>query len=282
MPAGYLHQRCAEIAAARAGLSPEPAAAFVLGAQGPDFLFALGIFPLRLSSKPAPFGNTLHERRTGAFLTSLFAAARCGTAAQQAYALGFLTHYALDTTAHPYVYSQSNRPDGSYSSEKHLALEKRWDARKYRADGRRGAPVWLPGVREAEPYWREIAAIWAGAADRVFPEEGITESLIQTALSDSARVCRLTHSPRGVKYGAIWLVERLAGMPGKLTSQMVPRYPRRDADEEIEKRLFEEGVRRAVDLLAAGTAFLSGALDEAAFSAVIGDLGYGTGIQSLP
>ncbi len=282
MPAGYLHQRCAELAAKGAGISPEPSAAYILGAQGPDPLFALGIFPLGVHSQPERYGNTVHTRRAGAFLLALLEAAKGGTAAQRAYAMGFLTHNALDSTAHPHVYKNSLKKNGQYSSTLHMALEKRWDARRYSKDGLKGAPVWLPGAEEARPYWPEIAALWEKAAQAVFPEEGITAELVMKALSDSARICRITHSPRGIKYAAFWALERLIGKPQLLTSQMVPRFPKRDADEQSENKLFEKGVEKAQPMLSAAKKYYAGELNTEALAKVVGNRGYDTGTESLP
>lgn len=132
MPSGYLHQLCAERACGMAGITPVEGDALCLGAQGPDPLFVLGMFPLRLSSRPSKVGALIHQHRTGAFLCALADRAKRGTAVERAFTMGFFTHYALDSTVHPYVYSQSLDRHGRYSSALHMRLEKRWDALYYR------------------------------------------------------------------------------------------------------------------------------------------------------
>lgn len=140
MPSGYLHQLCAERACGMAGITPVEGDALCLGAQGPDPLFVLGMFPLRLSSRPSKVGALIHQHRTGAFLCALADRAKRGTAVERAFTMGFFTHYALDSTVHPYVYSQSLDRHGRYSSALHMRLEKRWDALYYRRAGHRGTP----------------------------------------------------------------------------------------------------------------------------------------------
>lgn len=300
MPAGYLHRRCAEQACAASGVTPVKRDALVLGAQGPDPLFTLGMFPLRLSSKPSALGGTLHKRRTGAFLTALCRRAKAAGDVERAYALGFLTHYALDSTVHPYVYAHSYRPDGRYSSSMHMGLEKQWDSLYYRRDGHRGTPISMPGAAETEADWPAICALLSGAICDTFPEEDAPPALIRQALEGTVKANRLTHSPRGIKYGLAWAGERLLGKPGLLTSQIPPaRLAKKDIENEGNQpwhsmaepdiarteslpELLEMAVRRAAELLGGAGRYFGGEIDEAALSALIGNVGYDTGVTSLP
>jgi hypothetical protein len=298
MPSGYLHKRCAEEAARRAGLAIDAPEAYLLGSQGPDPLFLLGIFPLGLKSRPLGYGQMVHRRRTGAFLLALLRQGREGGAVARGFALGFLTHYALDTTVHPYVYAHSVARDGRYHSRIHMRLEKQWDTLYLHRDGGRGTSVTMPDMAEAEAIWPEIAAIWERATAQVFPGEAIPEALALKALQDAARANRLTHSPRGVKYALVWAAERLMGKPGLATAQMAPRFlPRHDfvnaqhrpwrnpAAPDVERseglaELWEAALSRAQALLEAGNQYLSGNMEEADMARILGNLGYGTGIEA--
>lgn len=288
------------MASAKALVTPAERTAYILGSQGPDPLFMLGIFPLRPSSKPLKLGNVLHSSRTGAFLTALLSEARKGNPVQRAFALGFLTHYALDSTVHPYVYSQSIDKKGRYSSPLHLRLEKHWDTLYLLRDGGHGTPVMTPGVLDAKPHWQAIAAVWASAAQTVYPEQGFTPELIEKSFGDAVRVCRLTHSPHGVKYGTFWVLERIIGKPALITSQMCPVIPSRKditntegrpwrapSQPGIERRegldqLFGVAVSRAAELLRAAGSYFDRDLDEKALAAIIGNVGYDTGMESQP
>lgn len=300
MPSGYLHALCARRACALSGVTPSQADVMTLGAQGPDPLFTLGLFPLRPSSKPGKLGGLLHEYRTGAFLQALCRRAKEGSEVQRDFALGFLTHYALDSTVHPYVYAHSRQADGSYSSSVHMRLEKHWDALYYRREGHRGTPVIMPGPKETKPLWPEIARLLSGAINDVFPEQDIDDAKIMEALSGTAYINRLTHSPSGIKYGLVWLAERLLGKPGMATSQMTPRFPskkditneahrpwRSPFDPDVERTegleaLYERGTNRAAELLAAGHGCFTGAVGEEELARVIGNFGYDSGMQSKP
>lgn len=300
MPSGYLHQLCAEEACAQSGVTPASMEAMVLGAQGPDPLFTLGIFPLGRSSKPGPLGHLLHQRRTGAFLCALCRRAREGGGVARAYALGFLTHYALDSTVHPYVYAHSYREDGSYSSTMHVGLEKQWDGQFYRKRHASGTSVVMPGVTETKADWPQIAQVWQRAMQDVFPEENVTEDTMMQALLSTEKANRLTHSPSGIKYGLAWAGERLIGKPGLATSQMTPRFPQRQpllnennapwrspfAPEQERTEsvpvLLEAAARRAAGLLKAAAAYFDGDLSAEALAEAIGNDGYDTGMESKP
>lgn len=301
MPSGYLHKRCARQACEISGITPVETDVMVLGAQGPDPLFMLGIFPLRPSSRPSKLGNLLHQHRTGAFLRTLCRLAKeNGGDVERAYALGFLTHYALDSTVHPYVYSQSYTAEGKYSSVLHTSLEKNWDSLYYQREGHKGTPVLMAGVTETRAQWPRIAALWQAAIAEVFPEQNVTVEMIEKALSDADRANGLTHSPRGVKYRVVGVLERIIGKPGLGTSQMAPLHPdqsditneagrpwRNPAEPEEERtetvqELLDTAARRAAELLSAARQYFDGELDIEAFGAIIGNAGYDTGLESLP
>lgn len=82
--------------------------AFALGLQGPDlFFYYLPSYLLHREN----LGALAHDSSTAAFLTYLIESRRqfAGHEKQQniadAYILGFLGHYTLDCTVHPYVYA---------------------------------------------------------------------------------------------------------------------------------------------------------------------------------
>lgn len=300
MPSGYLHYRCARDAAATANLRIPQQIAFSLGTQGPDPLFTLGIFPLRLSSKSKPYGKMLHTTRTGRFLTALCTLAHDRGPICQAYAMGFLTHYALDATVHPYVYAHSVDPKGGYSSPLHMRLEKHWDALYYWRDGLKGTPVAMPGVIEAKAHWPVIASLWADAIAAVYPVHVAKEEILE-ALESTASANRLTHSAHGIKYGLMFFIERvILRKPYMITAQMTPRRPMRGDIENTSHRpwhppaepsrtrqeglgeLLATATARASELLVAASAYFDGGLTADALGEIIGDAGYDTGLSSLP
>lgn len=77
---------------------------YFFGAQGADFCF----FYQMLNTKLPNFGSYLH-RKGGYNAFSVLQLFSLRQADFLAYSLGFITHYATDTTFHPYVYSQSGK-----------------------------------------------------------------------------------------------------------------------------------------------------------------------------
>ena len=82
--------------------------AFILGNQGPDPLF------FRFRGLDAPAAHELGQRMHASRVSAAFTALRDGVSRLpeadaeigRAFALGLLAHYALDRTAHPFVYQQ--------------------------------------------------------------------------------------------------------------------------------------------------------------------------------
>ena len=116
MPEGYTHVRTARKAAAGIHYKLHRSAAFAAGANGPDVFFTFEVWkPARKRRFDLPaLGNRMHDEATGAFLLSLLRHVK--TAAQVEYALGFLSHYAADTTLHPYVVAMC-RPGMPYAGK---------------------------------------------------------------------------------------------------------------------------------------------------------------------
>ena len=108
--------------------------AFLLGNIGPDPLFCLRVLPRRVSFRL--IGSVMHAERPTKLLSALHR--RCVAdedGAVRAYALGFLCHYLLDSTAHPLVYAQQfavcdalgAQPDSPSGGTVHAMIETELD-----------------------------------------------------------------------------------------------------------------------------------------------------------
>lgn len=99
--------------------------AYALGLQGPDIFF---YYLPGFRKHPAP-GSAAHARNTNQFLGALLERARAFSKQQErdialCYAAGFLGHYTLDTTCHPYIYAKTNyRMDTPDYFGRHVYLE---------------------------------------------------------------------------------------------------------------------------------------------------------------
>lgn len=100
--------------------------AFIWGAQGPDFLFYCNLYPWRKGEGLRPYGNRLHNELPSRLLDRMRAYYRnCRPEWEpilRSYLSGFLCHYSLDRTAHPFVHAQiqNMRKDYANRSESFL------------------------------------------------------------------------------------------------------------------------------------------------------------------
>ena len=111
--------------------------AYLLGNQGPDPLFYLVAHPLM--AKWSKLGNTMHDASPAPLLVAMREAAdqlegrERGIA--RAYVAGFTSHWALDSTMHPFVYYWQNGLtragvpglDASDAQKVHAEIERDWD-----------------------------------------------------------------------------------------------------------------------------------------------------------
>lgn len=287
MPASYLHQ-----SVARAVTGGSPAA--LAGAEGPDPLFYCFH---HAKGAPLPFalGSRLHKSRTGAFLLSLLRSAK--TPAQRDYALGFLTHYATDTTFHPFVYAHANAPEGKYSTNLHCTLEHALDAWLYRIEGHEtGTPRHMAGVAALRPdECEEIANLLCTAVLETYSDVHVQPAFFQHAFKDSAALTRILHSPGGTKYAVFGALARPFGLKKTLHAHMVPtRLPEGDflnLARDTWESPFKSGERRdsvpellaaakarAASFVSAGRAYLAGELAETELSGILGSMSYDSGL----
>ncbi|MEG2928522.1 MAG: zinc dependent phospholipase C family protein [Oscillospiraceae bacterium] len=101
MPDSYAHKYNGQNAMKIAGYTPRCYSAFILGCNGPDPLFSYKMYLPFHKSDINELGGKMHKEKTGRFLQNLFRYAKTNT--QKDYCLGFLCHYSLDSTLHPYV-----------------------------------------------------------------------------------------------------------------------------------------------------------------------------------
>lgn len=193
MPAAYAHHRFGDaclmaMPEKERGLCEEHRALFDYGVHGPDVLF----YYHPLSRNPVNrYGSDLHHRSGREFFTGAAAAYReTGDDREKlrAYLIGFLAHFALDSSAHAYINGIS-----ASSGLSHNLVEAQYEAYLMRGDGLdpvgvdRSAPL-LPTV--------ERAAVIA----RVFPFDA---AQVLEAMRGQKRVLGLFHSPLGVKKAVV-------------------------------------------------------------------------------
>lgn len=172
MPYTYTHVRTAFKGLAVSGYKPQNLDAFQLGASGPDPLFSYkswskagGIYNLKQTA------NKMHNEKTGAFLMYIIENAKSET--QKSYVLGFLSHYALDWLAHPYVAYLTAGENAVYSMPyAHNVYEAQLDSYLYKKDfEKRLIPIQAQVPRFIGCNLAEVCALIRDGVRQVYGEE---------------------------------------------------------------------------------------------------------------
>lgn len=127
----FARRACRKAEPALRGLLDEPL--FFYAALGPDPWFSLGFYGGKKKAL-SPRGGEMQKSRTGAFLRALADEARQAEEKTHlfSYLAGFLCHYCLDRSAHPYILYKSGdydeaRPETLLYRGAHTRLERAID-----------------------------------------------------------------------------------------------------------------------------------------------------------
>lgn len=293
MPEAYTHIRIARAARAHSGVFVPCTAAFEMGANGPDPLFAYRLLDRRAPAPLAALGGRVHREQCGRFLrTLIFAAA---TPAQRSYALGFLTHCAGDALLHPYVAFQEgpggqfNRPHG------HGFCEVAMDSMFHEKDtGSAAVPAATAAPRLAPDELAGITQLLHGALAHVYGETVSCEALAD-AFHDFTALHRLFCAPRAGKRWLVRTAEHFLHRPGWGQSHLTPaaqpaggfavRWENPYTHEVREagpERLCAEAALLASSYLGAAAAYWEGRSIRHTVAMAIGDRSFVTGLMSEP
>lgn len=222
MPEGYTHARIALAAAQAAGWDITSRAAYLAGANGPDMLYCFEAWKpaARRRMNLTAFGYRMHAERTGAFLQAL--CLHAVTPVQKDYFLGFLCHYATDTTVHPYVEMLTKCCPPYAGPAGHGYFEVALDSYLHKKDtGRAAVPVddmcpLLTGTALAD-----VNAQLQAAIQETYGVE-IKREYLADAFFDNYRIRRLFCTKTPLRRGVFWLIEPLVGGRGTLMSHLTP------------------------------------------------------------
>lgn len=297
MPASYVHQCVASACCDALSLFDQPALrhALLAGSEGPDPLF-FSVVSLPGAPLAPKLGSILHTRKTDDFLLALADACK-GSELTRAYCCGFFTHYAADTTFHPFVYAHSVE-DGGYSSTKHCTLEHQIETLHYRRQGHAsGLPVQMAGFAALTRAQKdEIARAVTQATQQVFPGDALPYSRMRKSFDDAVSLCRVLRSERGIKFRALGALLHPLRLDAPLHAHMMPAEPPQadimnDAHRtwasiwtpEIARTesfddLYAAAVQRSNALVSAANDYMLGCGSYASLRALHGGLSYDSGL----
>ena len=155
-----------------------------IGLHGPDLLF---YYHAAKSNPVGALGNAMHEEPGRAFFDRARRVVHCEADrdAALAYALGFVCHFALDSTCHPYV-EQFTRESGVT----HCEIETEFDNMLLRRDGYDPLKFFTAShIHPSEQNAKAIAPFY----------EGISEQVALDSLKGMISVHRLLQASNPVK-----------------------------------------------------------------------------------
>lgn len=188
--------------------------AFLWGAQGPDFLYYHRLLQ-PWNNNIRAIGGRLHHEKPSRLLSAMrdFQSGK-GNEITESYLFGFLCHYSLDRTAHPFVYwdvkSLRKLYPGRGDSFLHNHVESVLDGIVLRsATGKLANDFDLektaPDNREAQAA---IAQLYSSVLERLYGMHGMQKALLQS-MSDCRRICGLLNDRWMIKKPLAEALERV-------------------------------------------------------------------------
>lgn len=209
-----------------------------VGSNGPDILFFEGLSPKRFfkTGKLPSIGNKLHASHVNAFYQSAIDSIRAESDPlirqdMEAYAIGHLCHWALDSTMHPYVFYKTGDCSKGKSASRHHRMESLMDAIMLKV--KKNVTIKEADISEVAncsmEQARAIARIYVPAIERIFGQE-IKPHLIKNTLDDWCFMQRLFHDPKGGKISTLRKIEKVAGLKNQFSGFIVPNNTVDDYD----------------------------------------------------
>ena len=248
MPDIVVHARFGAEVAEKLGLTVD-SDIFAFGLLGPDpYLFYRCLIP-PFVHRPNRYSSVMHRQRTGDFLTELARRSRRDPD-MFAYLAGFLCHYALDSSTHPYINRKAKNDIAL-----HIAIEHRLDQMD---GGERRIPPFLPD---------RMKNTVGGAITKIYGWDDAWEKLREGRRWMTPFYHMITHE-NDVANRILYHSRTRAAM---LTCQSA-------AADDIDLRgfypLYRRAVDRAIAYVQAAMEFTSGDIEEKQFREIIGNHSY--------
>ncbi len=220
MPAAYIHENIAKNSLETILSAPSYIKnniyAYEMGAQGPDFLFYYNVLKFwDKDSSPNELGNDMHNKHINDFFKAVLVSAKNEGDAARAWLAGFVTHYAADTTIHPFVYASTDNEDGSRNITAHLVLESQFDTWYFREmQGNTGIPRQAICSKKMNHTQKlQVAKALSCACGEVYPQKGLSSAQAYQSIGDMNKVISILYSPYKIKRGIFSLIEKIIKKP---------------------------------------------------------------------
>ena len=192
---------------------------FLIGTMGPDPYFGDAMPKPLFAACHLDLAERLHTLDARDLFAALFPLA--DTAPKQAYVLGFLCHFLLDTNAHPYI-------EARFFGKAHTPAEIQIDLMMTQRLAYPGVPE-RPRKFYYTRHLGELDALHAKLSKALFGMR--TEGAFARGFRKWILVNTVSYDPNNRKLRFFSCVERLLHIPGKLTGYLVAHHP--DPDDRL-------------------------------------------------
>jgi len=203
--------------------------AYFLGSSGPDFLFYYNVWPWKdqtNSVRMATIGNRVHAEHINAFYTEAIKVIKAESDpdlrdVMLAFLAGHLTHWSLDTVAHPFIFFHTGEIAGK-TKYWHYRMESMIDTlmvKEIKGFMLSSHPTYRFINPDAQTL-KAVCALYIPVLKNIF-EETVSEEEIFVCLKDAHAVLNLLFDPLTLKFPLIQLFETLASKKWGFSSHMV-------------------------------------------------------------
>ncbi len=300
MPNIYSHYFCGRDALPlmqneTAALAIKYPKAYNIGCQGPDIFFYFRFWPWTKSYGLPDAGRMIHNYNTGAFFEKCLDHIRglkdeAEKQKAMAYIFGFLCHYSLDTTVHPFIWYFCGR------RKYHTLLETHIDSALllYKGLSIEKLPAYtLLNVSEDE---KRVADDLLCHALKSAHGYMLKKGFAVEAISNMRTAVKALHDPKGRKYKFASSLERILDKEAAFTLVVYPPRPPEEYDFlNMQKRIWQppwgggESGESYIELLETASSKAAKLCDSAylaiatdgydGFGELLGDLSFTTGLD---
>lgn len=202
--------------------------AFIWGGNGPDFFFCHRIMPWQSGKSYNKVGSLMHKMPAENILGYLVAYARNHESdTALSYALGFISHYAFDSTAHPYILCRASElaktETGLHESTCHNDIEANLDVLLY--EHFYNKPLTSVSLKTLSPLDSEVMTVVADMMHGLmvmYSLPTMTKREIITAQHDWHNGLALLNDKTHFKRKALSFGEKAVRLPPVLSSLVRP------------------------------------------------------------
>ena len=284
---------------------------FYLGAQGPDIFFYYKAVPWVKYDGVEKLGFIMHDSKTGDFFVESLTYIRNLKKKDHekyldllVYITGYLCHFALDLTAHPYIHytaginTKKNRSTFRYHIY-HKQLESIIDANMLKIkDGKRAHRFKdFEMIKGVSKYRNVLEEFYVFVVEKIYGVR-LSNEQVKKLIGDISHILKVLYDPWNLKVWFFRLFEDFHHRHGEITSSMHVRNINPEIDYLNQKHktwlhpcrrdmranksfldLYDDALKESEELLDAACGFISCELTEAGIKNLINNRSYSTGIK---